>query len=135
MKILVVDDERPNREMLLLILQTFGTCVEAQDGVEAVALFKKALHEGDPFDLVLLDIMMPEMDGQQALKEIRIAEKTMYGPSLNMHNYACIIMVTSLDNPVHLIEAYTRGKCNGYLTKPILASDLIEKLKTNNLIE
>lgn len=134
MRILVVDDELSNRNLLIHMMRPYGTCTGAVDGAEAVSLFKQALLEGRSFDLVLLDIMMPEMDGQQALKKIRIAERTMYGPSLDMKCYACIIMVTCLDDPVHLIEAYTKGKCNGYLNKPIVQEDLIEKLVKNNLI-
>ena len=135
MKILIVDDDQSNRDLLARILHPYGTSVMAEDGVVGVALFKEALKRGESFDLVLLDIMMPEMDGQQALKEIRIAEKAHYGISLDMKNYACIIMITGMDDPYQLVEAYTKGKCNGYLNKPIIAAEIIEKMRRNNLIE
>lgn len=139
MKVLIVDDEYANRELLKHLLRHYGTCTEAADGAEAVTLFKEALIGGKPFDLVFMDIIMPKLDGQQALKEIRLAEKAMYGPSLSgpsldANNYSCIIMVTSLDDPCQLIEAYTKGKCNGYINKPIIAKDIVQKLKSNNLI-
>lgn len=140
MKVLIVDDELPSRELLAHILKPHGVCTQAQDGEEAVALFKEALQAGNPFDLVFLDIMMPRMDGQQALKEIRMAEKQVYGPTLttksrDVAGYAHVIMITSMDDPSQLMEAFTRGKCNGYLTKPVVITDLMEKLKKNNMIK
>ena len=137
MRALIVDDEQPNRKLLTHILQPYGACVEAVSGQSAVTLFKTALSEGNPFDLVLMDILMPEMDGQQALKEIRLAEKAAYGPSLSsldQEGYAFILMITAIDDPAQLIQAYTKGKCNGYLNKPIAVSDLLDRLEKNNLI-
>lgn len=135
MKILIVDDEYSSRDLLEHALRPYGACTEATNGLEAVAMFKKALLDGDPFNLVLMDILMPEMDGQQALKEIRLAEKAIYGISLNMKEYAHIIMVTILDDPGQLVEAYTKGKCSGYLNKPIVLGELFDKLRKNKLIK
>ncbi|MEO5340165.1 MAG: response regulator [Magnetococcus sp. MYC-9] len=134
MKILIADDEFANRELLKYILQPYGTCVMAEDGTEAVSLFKTHLAEGEPFDLVLLDIMMPNMDGQEALREIRRMEKELYGASLNTKDYSFVIMQTSLDDPKHLVESYFKGKCNGYITKPVTQDVLLDKLKKHNLI-
>ena len=134
MKTLIVDDEGANRELLKYILQPYGECIKAEDGVEGVALFKTHLDSGKPFDLVLLDIMMPNMDGQEALLKIRRMEKEVYGISLNSKDYSFIIMQTALDDPKHLVNAYFKGKCNGYITKPITREVLLEKLKKHNLI-
>lgn len=134
MKILVADDEFSSRALLMHLLRPYGTCTEAEDGGEAVALFKKALLDATPFDLVLLDILMPKMDGQEALKEIRMAEKAAYGVTLTLKEYAYIIMVTAMDDPAQLVEAYTKGKCNGYLNKPVIREELLEKLRKSNLI-
>ena len=134
MKALIADDEFANRELLRYILQPYGNCVMAEDGAEAVALFKEHLTGGEPFDLVLMDIMMPNMDGQDALREIRRMEKETYGTSLNTTDYSFIIMQTSLDDPKHLVESYFKGKCNGYITKPVTQDVLLEKLKKHNLI-
>ena len=134
MKTLIVDDEFANRELLKYMLHAYGECVKAEDGLEAVALFKEHMTAGEPFDLVMMDIMMPNMDGQEALQEIRRMEKEVYGTSLNTKDYAFIIMQTSLDDPKHLVESYFKGKCNGYITKPITQDVLIGKLKKHTLI-
>ena len=134
MKILIVDDEFANRELLKYILQPYGECVMAEDGLEALTLFKEQLSAGAPFDLVLMDIMMPNMDGQEALREIRRAEKEVYGTSLNAKDYSFIVMQTSLDDPKQLVESYFKGKCNGYITKPVTQDVLLDKLKKHNLI-
>lgn len=134
MKTLIVDDEFANRELLKYMLQPYGECIKAEDGLEGVTLFKTHLDAGEPFDLVLLDIMMPNMDGQEALLEIRRMEKAVYGISLNTKDYSFIVMQTSLDDPQHLVDSYFKGKCNGYITKPVTQDVLIEKLKKHNLI-
>lgn len=64
MKILIVDDGEHNQIMLKAILMPYGECIIAADGLEAVELFEHSLLNGTPFDLVLMDIMMPNMDGQ-----------------------------------------------------------------------
>ena len=135
MKILVVDDSPVIRQMLIRMLKPYGfTFVEAENGVVAVSKFTEGLRNNDKFDLVLMDIEMPEMDGQQALKELRIIEKNLHGITLSTKNYTPIIMLTSLDDPAHFLEAYTKGKCSGYLTKPVVLEDLLEKLRKSKLL-
>ena len=136
MKGLVVDDSAVIRQMVTRMMKPFDFELhEAENGAQAVAEFKEALHSNCKYDLVVLDIEMPEMDGQQALKEIRMTEKAFYGPLLSDKEYATIIMLTSLDDPGNFMEAYKKGKCNGYLTKPIVFKELEEKLRSNNLIQ
>ncbi len=137
MKILIVDDEFNNRELLRTHLQPLGECHTANDGEEAVNQFTEALHSDEPFDLVLLDIMMPIMDGQEALKQIRYAEKKIKGRTLHQEkrNYTVIYMVTSLDDPMQMIQSYITGKCNGYITKPVSMDDLINRLRKHKLIK
>jgi signal transduction histidine kinase len=75
--VLVVDDSRLNRKMLLKCLRADGhICFEAEDGLEAVAMVKERIGHatggnGKPFDAVLMDFVMPNMDGPTATKEIR----------------------------------------------------------------
>ena len=134
MKSLIVDDEFANRELLAHILRPYGECVKVADGLEAVDVFRQHLAMGEPFDLVLLDIMMPNMDGQETLVAIRQAEKQVYGRSLHSKDYAFIIMQTAVDDPQQLVDSYFKGKCNGYLTKPITRAVIIDKLERHNLI-
>ncbi|HPS93510.1 MAG TPA: response regulator, partial [Deltaproteobacteria bacterium] len=63
MKILVVDDELVSRMKMKRIMDSLGECKEADMGSQAVALFRDAWKREAPFDLITLDITMPEMDG------------------------------------------------------------------------
>ena len=50
-------------------------------------------------------------------------------------DYTHIIVLTRFDDPENFLEAYTKGRCNGYLTKPVVANDLLEKLRDYGLIQ
>ena len=69
---LVVDDNRTNRELLAMQLETWGLRYDsAADATQALALLREAADAGDPFDLALLDRMMPDVDGLQLAALIR----------------------------------------------------------------
>ncbi len=134
MKILIVDDEFINREVLKAILEPYGSCILAENGEEAVTLFKEALAADSPFELVLLDILMPIMDGQEALKKMRKTETLYHKMSLDEKKPAFILMVTTVEDLRQLTEAFIEGRCNGYLNKPIDAEELIGRLKKHQVI-
>ena len=72
MKTLIVEDDFTSRLLMQELLKGFGmvnVAVDGQEGVEAVRL---ALKNGEPYNLVCLDIMMPELDGQQTLRDCLI---------------------------------------------------------------
>ena len=76
MKSLIVEDDFSSRFLLQGLLEPYGDCHVAVNGREAVSAYRMALDAGQPYDLVCLDIMMPEMDGHAALKEIRAMEES-----------------------------------------------------------
>lgn len=132
MKILVADDEISTRRLLQLMLQPYGRCDVVGNGNEAVAVFAAAHAAGQPYDLVCLDIMMPELDGQSALKAMRSHEKTL---GITGEAGARIVMVTCLDSPNAVIEAYYKGGCSSYLVKPVKKDKLLRMLRELELIE
>ncbi|MBF0463153.1 MAG: response regulator [Magnetococcales bacterium] len=134
MKVLIADDQSIYRETLKAILRPYGTFVEVEDGALAVEAFQAALQAGEPFKLVLLDIQMPHMDGQEALLRIRQMEKQAYGASLDIRPYAFIVMQTSMEDPIQLVQAFKKGHCNGYIQKPVQKAELLEKLRKHGLI-
>ena len=135
MKILIVEDQLSIQEELRFILEAYGSIDTADNGKQGLECFQRALASQAAYDLVLLDVQMPEMDGQTALKEMRQAETTRFSadPFLT-RKFAFIIMVTSLEDPKHFLEAYLQGKCNGYITKPVHPEDLLGKLRDHQLI-
>jgi len=129
---LIVEDNAMAREGLRYFLADHAEIELAENGREGVALFQQALCDHKPFDLVLLDIIMPEMDGQEALKLIRLAEQHDLTPD---RKKAVIIMTTALNSPENMEEALWEGDCTDYLVKPIVRADLLAMLRRHGLIQ
>lgn len=115
MKILIAEDDFASRKFMLRFLQKYGECDVTVDGVEAVEAFKMALESEEGYDLVCLDIMMPELDGYQALKAIRDHEKENGIPE---EKCAKIIMTSALNEGRNVTKAFELG-CVAYAGKPI----------------
>jgi len=122
MNTLIVDDDFLSRLIIQKILATYGSCHMAVNGKEAVEAVRLALDSSDPYDLICLDIMMPEMNGQQALKEIRALERAKAA-----RQKAKIIMTTALADAENVVKAL-QGECDYFLVKPIRRSALLEVL-------
>jgi two-component system chemotaxis response regulator CheY len=130
MKTLIVEDDLTSRILLNNILAPYGECHEAVNGREAVTAFLAAQEEGRQYDLITLDIMMPEMDGQETLKQIRNLEEAK---GIHVGKGVKIIMTTALDDPQNVIKAHYEV-CNGYLIKPIDKAKLLAHLQNFGLI-
>lgn len=115
MRILLAEDDFLTRKFMSGFLSKYGDCDITVDGMEAVDAFMMALEEGEPYDLVCLDIMMPVMDGYQALMGIRNLEKERDIPE---EKAAKIIMTTALNEEKNVKMAFDLG-CTVYSGKPI----------------
>lgn len=103
-RVLVVDDEEMNRDMLSRRLRRLGFRVgEAVDGAGALRMLKTGL-----FDLMLLDIMMPEMDGLQVLEHIQADDTYPRVP---------IVMLTAVKDKAQVVQCLKLGACD-YVVKP-----------------
>ncbi|MEJ2202214.1 MAG: response regulator, partial [Desulfuromonadaceae bacterium] len=131
LRILIVEDDFTSRRLLQLMLAAYGTSDIAVDGVEALQAFDQAHAEKAPYELICLDIMMPKMDGQETLKQMRAKEKAM---GIDPQYEAKILMTTCVDSPRSVIEAYYRGGCTSYLVKPIEKNKLLGLLEELDLI-
>ncbi|MFP5238436.1 MAG: PleD family two-component system response regulator [Acidobacteriota bacterium] len=132
MKALVVEDDFASRKLLQKILAPYAEVDIAVNGVEAIEAFSRSLDEGTPYDLVCMDIMMPEMDGQTALKRIRAIERDKEIPPAKE---AKVIMTSALDDPKNVVEAYYKGGATSYVPKPIDKQMLLHLLKNLSLID
>jgi len=125
MRILIVDDDYQSRLLLQRLLERFGECHVEDDGKKAIGAFVNALASGDPFQLVCMDIMMPEMDGQQALQLIRqVEQKWDVQPGCE----AKVLMVSAVDDIKEVSKAFFRGCATDYVVKPLQVDTLIAKV-------
>lgn len=121
MKILIVEDEKLLARHLGLLIENFGTCLAVNSGEEALKAFGSALSE-DPFDIIFLDLNLPDFTGHQLLIAIRAIEL-----GLPRSKRARVFMCTASADPEDVKKAY-REKCDGYLIKPVDMQQLEEKL-------
>ena len=120
-KILVADDNFANRQVLVEILREYAFCDIVVNGREAWEAYCISIKTATPYDAVLLDIAMPEMNGLELLSLIREHEKkTADGKRLP------VIMVTAYSNP--FMEAFDRG-CDDYILKPFDSEILLSKIR------
>jgi len=131
MKTLIVEDDFICRTLIQEILSPYGVCHVAANGNEALEAFEKALNDNDPYDLICLDIMMPEMDGQEALQQIRALEQKK---GIGGSDIVKVIMTTALSDPQNIMKAFIKGHCEAYLTKPINAEKLLTQCEKLGLI-
>jgi len=127
MKTLIVEDDFLSRKLMLAYLTPLGECDVAANGLEALEALMLACDMGKYYDLVTLDIMMPEMSGQEVLKRIRSIEEE------RGLDAARVVMTTALQDSVNVMTAF-KSQCDGYLIKPIESEKLRELLRTLNLI-
>lgn len=130
MNSLIVDDDFFSRKILQSILSGYGTCDIAVNGAEALYAYKNSLHDNKPYDVICLDIMMPEMDGQEVLKKIRKLEESK---NILGSDSVKIIMTTALDDSDNINLAF-REQCEAYLIKPILKTKLLKILEDFQLV-
>jgi len=132
MRALIVEDDFTSRKLLQKILSPFGEPDLAVNGEEAIRFFRRGLDGNNRYDLICLDIMMPGIDGQQVLKTLREMERDH---GIAPKHEVKIIMTTALDSPKDVIEAYYKGGCSTYLTKPIDKKQLLGQLQEYRLID
>jgi len=125
MRILIVDDCIDSSRLLIEYLSPLGECDVATDGGGAVAAVRSALDKNQPYDLILLDIVMPNMDGHEALQEIRKLEESEKG---QLAGRTKIVMVTALSDIRNVIKSF-KGLCDAYLLKPFDKNLLLVKLE------
>jgi two-component system, chemotaxis family, chemotaxis protein CheY len=125
-----VDDDFTSRLLLQTFLSRYGECHIAVNGREAVAAFRCALEDRQEYDLICMDIMMPEMDGQTAIRAIR-----EYEANAGIFSKGVRIIMTTALGEIKDVSGAFQGLCDGYLLKPISTAKLIEDLRASGLVQ
>ncbi|MBF0443974.1 MAG: hybrid sensor histidine kinase/response regulator [Magnetococcales bacterium] len=115
--ILIVDDERFNINVLKDLLDADYDTMVARNGIQAL----KRVNSGTLPDLILLDIMMPEMDGYEVCKQLKESENTKDIP---------VIFVTAMSNVDDEMKGFALGAVD-YITKPISPPIVLARIKTH----
>lgn len=130
MKTLIVEDDFTSRIVLQEFVKSFGPFHIAVNGREAVDAVGMALDASQPYDLICLDIAMPEMTGQEALAAIRALERER---NVSGARRAAIIMVSSMADEESITTARD-SECDYFIVKPVDRGRLRDALRRLQLI-
>ncbi len=128
---LIMEDDELSREMLALQMERYASCDLAADGREGFEMFLSALESEQPYQLILLDIIMPEMDGLEAAKAIRLHEEKQ---GITIDKGVSIVVLSSLSTPQDVIQAYMAAQSSAHLVKPVQPDKLVKTLRKLELI-
>jgi two-component system chemotaxis response regulator CheY len=131
LRILIVDDEFVSRSTAQKIMSQYGECESATGGTEALEAFNFAHEEGNPYDLITMDISMPDMDGVEALKRIRAWEESQ---NTQIGKGVKVIMVTASKTSNSVLSSFNEG-CEAYIVKPFKKENLLAALKELGLVK
>ncbi len=125
MRILIVDDDFAIRKILSIWFRAYGESSFAANGRQALDAVINSYTEDKPYDLICLDVMMPEMNGIDALKAIRQYEDEH---GVDPGNRIKVILATAAANPKSIMGAFNE-QCEAYLVKPIDQQELTQAIK------
>ena len=131
MKCLITEDHLLTRRILKELLSPQFDCDIAVNGQEAIDSFQLAHDSKQPYDVIFMDIMMPVIDGMEALQCIRALERKMQIP----HALAVkVIMTTALDDPHTVVKSFNVCEADSFIVKPISRQKLADELRKLKLI-
>jgi len=122
-KILAADDEGTSRKVVEDALRGRAECKIFNNGRELLNTFEASLTNGEKYDVILLDVAMPDLDGLTLLRKIRKMEEKI---GIQIGDGIPVIMVTAYKE--NFLDAFNRG-CDDYLVKPVNPQTLIEKIE------
>ena len=131
MRVLIVEDDFTSRYLMETLISRYGNHDIAMNGFEAIELYKIAFDEERRYDLICLDINMPEISGQDVLKRIREIEDSC---GIERSNRTKIVMTTAYDDYESIANAFVE-QCDAFLVKPIEVDKFDQTLKNLGLIK
>ena len=131
MKFLIVDDDIISCQVIRQCLAEFAQVHICTNALAALDIFSKALTQNEPYALVTLDILMPDLNGQELLKKLRAIEQER---GVSGAGQCKIMMISSLDDLENVTDALLDGDADVYVSKPITRDALREQLQKLKLI-
>jgi len=128
--ILIVEDDFTTRHLEESIMREFGECEVAVSGDEAVRAFESRLVNKEPYDLILLDILIPNMDGHAVLETIRDFEEEK---GIRGFDRTKVIVVSNLRDMENITKSF-RGQSDSYIVKPVTKNKITRELKRLKLL-
>ncbi len=122
MRILIVEDEPANRLLIEGCLAGIHQTDSAENGQVGLDLFRDAHRNRTPYDLILLDIEMPVMNGQETLKSMRELECEL---ALPPGNEVKVLMISGHSDQKNVCQAFFKGNASGFLVKPVSRDNLL----------
>jgi two-component system, chemotaxis family, chemotaxis protein CheY len=130
-RILILEDDPVSGKLLINYLEHYGICDLVTDGKSAVEFFQKAIRAGDGYQLIFVDILVPEIQGHDVVRMIRETEQK---EEIASEKRAKVIMTTSLSDAENIIDSF-KADCDSYLIKPIRKAKLINEIKSLGLLK
>ena len=124
MHILIADDSEADQLILSSMMKRLGDCQVVSFGSAVLTAIQRNIEANTPFELLCLDIMLPDMGGHEVLQQVRQYEKSRSIPKAERLK---ILMTTGMHDVKHILKATNLG-CDGYLTKPVSKERLMIEL-------
>jgi two-component system chemotaxis response regulator CheY len=131
LKSLIVEDDFTSRLLLQTFLARYGECHIATNGREAVTAFSTALASESPYHVICMDILMPEMHGNEAMRQVREME---HARGVFPGRGVKIIMTSGVKEVRQVFQSFDET-CDAYLFKPIDTRKLVKELQAFGLLE
>jgi two-component system chemotaxis response regulator CheY len=130
-RILVLEDDPVSGKLITNYLEPYGDCDLVTDGKSAVEFFQKAIQTDDRYQLIFVDIMVPEIQGHDVVRMIREMEQN---ENIPFEKRAKVIITSSLSDAENIIESF-KAAGDSYLIKPIRKTKLINEIKSLGLLK
>ena len=134
MRFLIVEDEFVSRKKMEKILQELGEVDTVMNGKEALDAFKYSLSHNEPYDVIMLDIVMPDMNGHETLQKIRKLEDEFREKLNRNYDEVKVIMVSALKDSKNILNSFHEDGCDNYIIKPFSKEKVVEALEKVNAL-
>jgi len=131
LRFLIVDDDESIHLYLKSLLDGLAECDCVLSGEEGVESFFRALVGKNPYDVVMMDILMPGMDGHQAAEIMRAEERKRGITEINQFK---LVMITSLVDDTNVSKAFFNTHASCYIVKPLEKDKVLEELRENLIL-